>query len=218
MKSNENLQKEVQEAIKREQLLNAAEIGVTVNDGVVTLNGVVDSYAKKLEIEDAVKNVAGVEILLVKIEIKFQGASKKADTEITTEVLNAFKWNWEIPSNKVKVKVEDGLVTLEGELSWNYQREAVKLSVRNLDGVKGITNRLKIKSETYDELGKKVIENALLKNVSINDKYIQVAVLGNRVKLNGTVASGYQKDEVGRIAWNAPGVWTVDNELIVQYS
>ena len=156
--------------------------------------------------------------MLVKIEIKFQGSSKKADTEITTEVLNAFKWNWEIPSNKVKVKVEDGLVTLEGELSWNYQREAVKLSVRNLDGVKGITNRLKIKSETYDELGKKVIENALLKNVSINDKYIQVAVLGNRVKLNGRVASGYQKDEVGRIAWNAPGVWTVDNELIVQYS
>jgi len=126
MKSNEVLQKEVQDAIKWEPLLNAAEIGVTVKDGVVSLTGTVDSYYKKSEAEDAAKKVAGVKAVVEKIEINSGDTGKTSDSDIATEVLNAFKWNWEIPGDKVKVKVEDGWVTLEGNLNWNYQREAAK--------------------------------------------------------------------------------------------
>jgi osmotically-inducible protein OsmY len=219
MRSNEDLQKDVQNAIKWEPLLHAAEIGVTVKDGIVNLTGTVDSYAKKIEAEDAAKKVAGVKAIVEKIEIKFSnGYGKKTDNEIATEVVNAFKWNWEVPSNKVKVKVENGWVTLSGEVFWNYQKEAARLAVKNLLGVQGVTNSITIKSETQDEIEKKGIESALLRNWSINSQDIQVKVAGTKVTLKGKVHSLYQKDEAGRIAWNAPGVWSVENDLAIDYT
>ena len=127
MKTNEELQKDVQDAIKWEPLLNAAEIGVTAKDGVITLTGSVNSYAKKSEAEMATKNVAGVKAVVEKIEIKFGSDwAKKDDNEIATEVLNAIKWDWEVPSDKIKVKVEKGWITLEGDVTWNFQKNAAK--------------------------------------------------------------------------------------------
>ena len=219
MRSNEDLQKDVQNAIKWEPLLHAAEIGVTVKDGIVNLTGTVDSYAKKIEAEDAAKKVAGVKAVVEKIEIKFSnGHGKKTDNEIATELVSAFKWNWEVPSDKVHVKVENGWVTLSGEVYWNYQKEAARLAVKNLLGVVGVTNSIAIKSETQDEIEKKGIESALLRNWSINSQDIQVKVAGTKVTLKGKVHSLYQKDEAGRIAWNAPGVWSVENDLAIDYA
>jgi len=185
-KNNEDLQRDVQEAIKWEPMLNAAEIGVTAKDGIITLTGVVDSFAKKTEAEDAAKNVKGVEAVVEKIEIKFDGIGEITDTEIVDEILHAFKWNWSIPNDKVKVKVENGWVTLEGELQWNSQKEAAKKAVSNLIGVKFVTNNIVIKSETNDEISKRDIERALERNLYINDRFIRVHVSGNRVTLNGT--------------------------------
>ena len=218
MKNNAEIQKDVQDAIKWEPLLNTAEIDVTVKDGVVTLAGTVDSYSQKSEAEDTAKNVAGVKAIVEKIEIKFSSDwAKKDDNEIATEVVNALKWNWRIPNDKVKVKVEKGWVTLEGELERNYQKEAAKNAVKNLLGVTGVVNNIKIISETQDEIERKDIESALRRNWSIRAKDIEVKVSGHKVTLNGTVNSWYQKDEAARIAWNAPGVWTLDNELVVKY-
>src|SRR5271157_4864800 len=120
MKNNADLQKDVQDAIKWQPLLNAAEIGVTAKDGVVSLTGVVDSYAKKTEAEEAAKNVAGVTAVVEKIEVKYPGSFKKTNAEIATEVVNALKTRWDLPADKIKVKVEAGWVTLSGELNWNY--------------------------------------------------------------------------------------------------
>lgn len=212
------LQKDVQDAIKWEPLLNAAEIGVTAKDGVVTLTGLVDSYSKKLEAENAAKNTAGVKAVVEKIEIKFCSAWSKSNGDIANEVLKALKSNWEFPTEKVKVKVEDGWVTLEGELSWNYQKDAAEKAVTNLAGVKGIINNIKIKSETKSEIEKSDIEKALARNWSINDKDIHVKVTGSRVVLTGLVNSIYQKEEAERIVWNTPGVWNLDNELVVEYA
>jgi osmotically-inducible protein OsmY len=217
MKTNENLQKDVQDAIKWEPLLNAAEIGVTAKDGVITLTGTVDSYAKKLEAERAAKNVAGVNAIVEKIDISFGSSFKKNDNQIAAEVLNALRWNWEVPNDKVKVKVEKGWVTLEGELKWNFQKEAAKKAIKSLLGLTGITDHITIKSETYHDVEKEEIEDALSRNWSINDSNIHVKVNGTRITLTGTVNSWYQKDEAARIAWNAPGVWNVDNELVVEY-
>jgi osmotically-inducible protein OsmY len=217
MKSNETLQKNVQDAIKWEPLLHAAEIGVTAKDGVVTLSGVVDSYSKKIEAENAAKNVAGVQALVEKIEIKFDNIWSKGDNEIAAEILTAFKWNWEVPNDKIKIKVENGWVTLSGTLPWNFQKDAAKKSVHNIIGVRGITNVIEIKSETHDDVEKKDIQAALARNWSINDRDIHVKVAGNGVTLSGKVSSWYQKEEAGRIAWNAPGVWTVDNQLVIEY-
>lgn len=219
MRSNADLQKDVQNAIKWEPLLNAAEIGVTAKDGVVTLTGVVDSYSKKAEAEDAAKNVLGVKAVVEKIEIKYPSSewSKKDDNEIATEVLNAFKWNALVPDD-VKVKVEKGWVTLDGEARWNYQRDAAKKSIQNLTGVTGVTSNIKIKEQTRDTVEKHAIEGALARNWTVNDQDIQVKVAGNKVTLNGVVNSWFQKEEAERIAWNAPGIWSVDNLLAVEYA
>jgi osmotically-inducible protein OsmY len=217
MKNNAELQTDVQNAIKWEPLLNAAEIGVTAKDGIVSLTGVVDSYSKKVEAENAAKKVIGVKALVEKIEVKFPSTWTKTSDEVASEVLLALKSNWSVPKDKVKVKVEDGWVTLEGELPWNYQREAAKSAVNYLIGVKGVTNNIKIKSEIHDAIEQKDVENAIARSWSIDNNDIHVKVAGTTVTLTGTVTSWYQKEEAGRIAWNTPGIWHVKNDLSVDY-
>lgn len=215
MKTNEELQQDVEDAIKWEPLLKAAEIGVTAQDGVVTLMGSVDSYAKKSEAEDAVKTVAGVRAVVEKIVVDFGNAMAPSDTDVANKIVSAFDRSLNVPDDKVKVKVEKGWVTLEGELKWNYEKEAANRAVRNLAGVMGVTNHITIKSETHDAIEKKGIERALSRNWSISAENIQVGVSGSDVTLNGTVDSLYERDEAERVARNAPGVWTVDNELLI---
>lgn len=217
MKTNEELQKDVQDAIKWEPLLNAAEVGVTVKDGVVTLSGTVDTFAKKEEAEKATKKVAGVKAVVEEIQVKSFNTSKKNDEDIAAEVLNALKYSWQIPHDKVQVKVENGWVTLFGELDWNFQKEAARTATANLPDVKWVTNNISIKSEIAANVEKKDVENALKRNWTLEDKNIIVSVFDNKVTLSGTVHSWYQKDEASRIAWNAPGITNVDNKLTVDF-
>jgi osmotically-inducible protein OsmY len=217
VKNNETLQRDVQDAIKWEPLLHAAEIGVTVQDGVITLTGVVDNYAKKLEAETAAKNVVGVKAVIEKITIKSDSLNK-SDNEIATEVLKALEENWQLPGQLINVKVENGVVTLGGELNWNYQKEVAKKVISSLGGVIGVVNNISIKPETHNEIEKKAVELALERNWAIHNLNIKVNVVGTKVILSGTVNSLYQKEEAGKIAWNVPGVWIVDNELVLDYN
>lgn len=219
MKTDAQLQQDVMAELKWEPTLSAAQIGVSAKDGVITLTGAVDGYAKKSEAEDAVKRVVGVTAVVEKIEVKYPSEwAKKDDNDIAAEVVNAFKWNWEVPTGKVKAKVEKGWVTLEGELAWKFQSDAAAMAVKALLGVAGVSNNIKIKSQAEDVLEKADIESALERNWSVSDQEIQVKVSGHKATLTGTVDSWYQKDEAGRIAWNAPGVWNVENELRVEYA
>jgi osmotically-inducible protein OsmY len=220
MKSNAELQQDVQDAIKWQPLLNAAEIGVTAKDGVVSLTGVVDSYIKKTEAEDAAKSVAGVTALVESIEVKYPSSHGKTNSEIANEVLSSLQASWDVPNDKVQVKVEAGWVTLTGELCWNYQKEAAKAAIGGLMGVIGVTNNITIKSPSNESVEKAAIENALKRDWAFynNNNNIRVQVSGHRATLTGTVASIYQKDEAGSIAWNAPGVWSVNNELTVAWN
>lgn len=218
MKSNEELQKDVQEAIKWEPLLHAAEIGVTVKDGIVTLTGTVDNFIKKQEAETATKKVVGVNAIVEKIEIKFKGSLKIDDDENAKDALNALKWDWQVPHDTIKVKIEEGWVTLTGEVRWNYQKDAAKKAVSSLHHIKGVTNDIVIKAETADQIEQKDIEEAIARTWSIDNSDIQVKVNGHKVTLNGTVESLFQKDEAARIAWNAPGIWHLENNLVVEYN
>jgi osmotically-inducible protein OsmY len=205
---------DVENAIKWEPTLYNAEIGVSATDGIVTLTGTVDSFKKKLHVEDTVKNVAGVRAIVEKLEIDHK-TSVQNDTEIAKEILTALNANWEV-ADKVQVKVEHGYATLTGELEWNFQKESAWDTVKNLKDVKGVTNAITIRQTTHDEIEKRGIEDAFARNWAIDQEDIGVEVTGNSVTLTGKVDSLYQKEEAERIVWNAPGVWMVDNEILVE--
>lgn len=157
---------------------------------MITLTGVVDSYAKKLEAEDAAKNVAGVKAVAEEITIAFKGAAKHNDTQVATEVVNAFKFNWEVPEDKIYIKVENGWITLTGEVEWNYQKEAARKAVKNLTGVMGVTTNITIKSNWRDGIEKMAVERALNRNWSIDTDDVKVAVLSksrNTIQTRGTM-------------------------------
>jgi osmotically-inducible protein OsmY len=132
-------------------------------------------------------------------------------------VLNAFKWHAEITGDQLKITVEKGWVSLQGEVQWNYQKEIAESAVVNLLGVTGVINHIKIKANKHDEVEKEAIKEAIDLNWSLSDRDIEVEVSENKVTLTGTVDSWYQKNEAARIASKAPGVCSVDNQLKVEY-
>ena len=217
MKDNTTVQKDVRDALKWEPLLSGTEILVSVNDGIVTLSGTVDSYIKRSGAERAAQHVSGVKEVIEKIEVKPDSTySIKDDNDIAVEIQNAFKWNERVPDNRIKVKVEDGWVTLEGRLNNNYQKDAAGEAVKNLMGVTGISNNIHLQSQGNDKVEKMDIESALRRDSTINDDDINVEVAGSGVILSGSVKTWYQRNEAEKIAWNAAGIETVDNELVVE--
>lgn len=217
MKTNEELQHDVQDAIKWEVLFHAAEVGVTVKDGIVTLSGTVDSYMKKMEAEDAAKKVLGVLAVVQKMEILLDHSSQTPDDEIALAAANLFKWTLQTPGCNIEIEVENGWISLGGQLAWNYQKEVAQNSVSNITGVKGVSNNIIVKSESHDQFEKEDIENALRHCLEINEQHILVHVNGNRVILSGTVVSLFQKEEASRQAWNTAGVSSVENNLSIHY-
>lgn len=215
MKSNLQLKKDVEEEIRWVPMLNASDIGVMTNDGVVTLSGTVDSYAKKQAAEAAVKRIAGVRAVAEEIKINLDHKTIPVDMEIAKEAANSLKWNSAVPAGDVKAIVDNGWVTLEGDVQWNYQKESARECIQYLHGVKGVTNLIKIKPGMAYNLNKASIERALDRDASVDNDHIKVAITDHTVVLSGTVQSWFQKDEAARVAWAAPGVTKVENDLVV---
>jgi osmotically-inducible protein OsmY len=144
--------------------------------------------------------------------------TKKSDSEIAVEVLKALKSNKDIPFDQIQIEVKNGHVTLDGKLEWNHQREAAQKSASNIDGIKVLTNHIIIETDNPDDIEKTAIERAIERNWAMNNQDVEVYVSGNKVTLIGIVHSFYQKEVAEKMAWNAPGVWTVNNELIIDYN
>jgi len=217
MKSDEQLQKEVLEAIKWKPLLHAAEIGVTAKEGIVTLSGTVDNYLKKIEAENAAKHVAGVKAIVEKIEVKFSRSLIRSDQEIAEAVANKLAESGYLPEELVKVKIENGKVWLSGNVSLYYQRSGAATAIRGIPGIKGIFNLIKIKNEVQDTIDKYKILDALHRDSLIDGENIVVVVENGEVTLKGKVRSLFEKEEVERAIHKTPGIGHIDNQLLVDY-
>jgi len=215
MKTDMQVQRDVIEQLQFEPILNAAEIGVAVKNGIVTLSGKVDSYFKKMAAERAVKKVAGVKAVAEDLQVGISPAFRKTDAEIAESVFNTLKWHTSIPDEKLKVKVENGVVTLEGEVEWEYQRNAAKIAVDSLSGVVRINNCITIKPLATASNVKQKISAALYRSATIDADKITVEILGNRVILSGKVRSFAEQEDAVSAAWSTPGVNFVENKLKV---
>jgi osmotically-inducible protein OsmY len=214
MKTNAQLQKDVMDEIKWEPSVAAAEIGVSVADGVVTLNGTVATYAEKWAVERAAQRVDGVKGIAEEITVKLGGAHARTDAEIAAAAVTSLKWHVWVP-NDIQATVSKGWITLIGHVNWEYQRSAARDAVCFMPGVQGVSNNITLKPTVQPLAVKDEIEKALVRNAEIDAGTVKVAAAGGSVTLSGSVRSWGEKDQAGMAAWNAPGVNAVQNDIKV---
>lgn len=213
MKTDSQIQQDVMEQLKWEPFLNAAQIGVAVKNGIVTLSGQVDSYAKKLAAENATKKIEGVKALAEDIQIGVSPLYSKTDSEIAEAVYNALKWHAAVQEEKIRIKVENGIVKLEGEVDWEYQRRNAQAAIENLIGVRLVINLITISGKVIPADVKQKISSAFTRNAIIDAGKINVEVIANKVVLRGTVRSYAEKQDAENAAWSALGVTSVDDKI-----
>lgn len=216
MKTDIQIQKDVMDELKWEPSLNASEIGVAVKNGVVTLSGIVDSYIKKVTAEKAVKKVSGVKAVAEDLQVGLSSDYRKTDAEIADAALNALKWNSAVQKEKVKIKVEDGNVRLDGEVDWAFQRNNIQSAVQWLSGVRSVSNFITIKPLVTPIDIQLKIKAAFQRNAGIDADKVTVTTLGSTATLRGKVRSLAEKDDAEAVAWAAPGINDVENYLEVE--
>lgn len=216
MKSDADIQKDVIEQLKWEPILNAAEIGVAVKNGIVTLSGIVDTISKKIAAEAATKKVTGVRAVAEDIQVGISPSFRRTDTEIAEAALNIFRWNTAIPENKIRIKVEDGIVNLEGEVDWYYQRNAAMSAMEKLAGIRKINNFITVGPAVMVGDVRNKITAALHRSATIDAGKINVIVSGSKVTLSGKVRSFAEQEDAVNAAWAAPGVINVENRMEIQ--
>ncbi|MDP3955416.1 MAG: BON domain-containing protein [bacterium] len=217
MKTDTQLQQDVIAELKWEPSVTAAQIGVEVKDGIVTLAGHVNTYAEKWNAESAAQRVSGVKALAIEMDVKLSGSGKRTDADIASSAKNVLQWTSSLPKDGVKVMVESDWVTLSGDVDWEYQRQAAAKGVRYLMGVTGVSNQIAIKPNVSLSAVKSDIEAALKRRAKADAQKISVEVRGADVTLTGTVHSWSERDLARHSAWGTPGVRNVVDNMTIAY-
>lgn len=215
MSTDRQLQQDVIAELGWDAAIDASRIGVETKNGIVTLSGHVESYAQKWAAERAAQRVSGVKGVAVEIDVVLPGSSQRTDADIASAARNALEWNVLVPREAVAVMVEDGHITLSGDVEWAYVRTAAESSVRGLLGVKGVSNLIRIRPQIKPGDVKVKIEAALQRRAHLDARSISVEVDKGTVTLAGTVDSLAERVTVENAVWNAPGVQKVVDNLIV---
>jgi len=215
MKSDSALQDDVLEELKWEPSVNAAHIGVSVKDGIVTLSGHVPSFVEKYAAEKAAKRVYGVKAVADELDVKLADSNRRSDEDIARACLDALKFNASVPAERIKIIVRNNWVTLEGEVEWQYQKDAAVTVVREQSGVSGITNAITVKPTVSPRDVRNQIEAAFKRNAEIDSRRISVESHDGKVILHGNVRSWVERDQAQQAAWAAPGVTGVENHITI---
>ncbi len=215
MKTDAQLQNDVMAELKWNSSLHATKIDVDVSDGVVTLSGHVHHYSQKWTAERAAQKVWGVKALVIKIDVILSGSSKRNDTDIARAAENLLEWTTTWPKSHVNVMVENGWITLSGELEYEYQRELAASAVRHLIGITGVSNQITVKPGLSVTTVKSDIRAALKRRALTDADEIMVAVNGGKVTLTGVVNSWSERDMVIDSVWNTAGVSDVNDNISI---
>jgi len=209
------LRQDILDELEFEPSIDANDIGVAVEDGIVTLSGHVSNYTEKTAVQRAVERIKGVKGIADEIEVRYPGYASTSDDEIAKRAVDLLKWSTFVPADRVHVRVQKGWVTLTGSLDWNYQKVGAADALRGLHGVTGITNLIELVPRVSSLDVKKHIENALRRNAEIEAEGITVKVAGNTVTLEGNVKAWHERRVAEQAAWATPGVTTVDDQLTI---
>lgn len=215
MKTDQQLKSDVIAELAWTPGINATNIGVAVKNGVVTLSGEVDTYLQKHAAERAVRMVNGVRGIAVDVEVRLAPGDRRGDTQVAEAAINALRWHSLVPDDKVKVEVEDGWVTLSGEVDWGYQSSSAEQAIRPLIGVRGVGNQIRLKQHVDPTELRVDIESALTRHAQREARKITVGVDGGVVTLSGEVGSMSEHDAVLGTAYAAKGVTRVVDQLEV---
>ncbi|MEU8297028.1 BON domain-containing protein [Micromonospora sp. NPDC048909] len=216
-RTDQDIQSDVLDELTWEPRVRPHEIGVTVAEGVVTLTGRVDSYAKKWAAERAAHRVAMVRAVANDLTVQLPGGAERADPDIAADVGSALEWDAFVPVEQLQVTVSAGWVTMHGEVEWEYQRRAAERVVSRLRGVQGVSNGITVRPAIRPdghELVQRIVD-ALARNRASEAERVTVRVHGDTVVLSGLVHSIPERAEVERVAWSAPGIREVQNQIAV---
>lgn len=212
IKSDIALKQDIEEELRWDPRVNASQIAVTVNEGAVSLLGVVDTYPERWAAEDAVKRVSGVRTVAQDLEVKVLGEHARSDSEIAQAVQSALKWDVLVPA-AVTAKVQDGIITLEGEVAWDFERRAAERAVRHLAGVVATYNAVTLEGKASASQVKEKIESALHRQAWSDASSIEVATTGSKVTLSGHASSFQMIKDARNAAWSVPGVNAVEEHV-----
>ena len=215
MKTDSQLQRDVMDELVWDPSIDHAHIGVAAKGGVVTLSGFVSNYAQKMTAEHAAERVQGVQGIAEELKVRFPSDPKTSDEEISRRVLDVFAWDVTIPDNKVTVKVEKGYVTLNGALDWHYQTEAARKSAGKIAGVMGVNNRIELSNAAVAGDVRERIMAAFKRSATADASALKVTADGSTIKLSGNVYGRHEREVAERTAWAAPGVFYVEDNLVV---
>lgn len=204
-KTDIELKQDIEAELRWDPKVNAAQIGVTVDKGAVSLLGEVDTYPEKWAAEEAAKRVGGVRAVAQDLKVKLLTTHKRSDSEVATAVQDALKSNVFVPTT-VTAKIADGWVTLEGQAAWNYQRDAAEQAVGNLLGVVSVQNQIAIKPQLTAAEVKEKVHAALQRQATSDADSIHVETSGGTVTLSGTASTWRVTENAATAAWSAPGV------------
>ena len=215
MKQGQKLQKQVMAELEFVQGVNPAQIGVTASGDVVTLTGTVDTFMQKLLAVEAAERVSGVRGVANEIEVRPTSGHQRGDSETAQAALDVLKWSWIVALKTVKVRAEHGWLTLEGDLTWDYQRRAAHDAVANLIGVRGVSNLIALKPVVRPSEVEGSIKRAFERRSMQDARQVMVAVSGGQVTLSGQTFSWAEREQAANAAWSALGVTRVENHIKV---